>query len=267
MCTVHGGAEESTSAFTAALWRLFSAARGVEEGGGRKRVEADKREWNFEAFSSAVVKGPEWERGPCSQPHGLFSLWIMEAFLWFLTPLSHAGSRQPSTRPSQQTRSKHVHPLDNWILHPGKSLPSLARSPTTRGSDRNSPMINMSCGEGVGVRLGVRKNKIKRQMVLWCEGDHPWSQTGIQVLAGWSVHHFGSAEYFRHCWMAWYDTCYRYSWSLNDFGNALTLSLPLTSRSNLLLRNIFVKYLNNLKFEKIQHSFHRHSRSPDDESY
>lgn len=101
-CALSTGVE-STSAFTAALWRLFSGGGG---GGLRKRGNEDKREWNFGAFSStAVLKGREWLRGPRSQPHGPFSLWIMEAFLWFLTPLLHAGSRQPSAHHSQQTRS------------------------------------------------------------------------------------------------------------------------------------------------------------------
>lgn len=76
-------------------------------GGAEEEKESEQREENEtrRLFGSAVVKGSEWERGPCSQPHGPFSLWIMEAFLWFLTPLSHAGNGQPSIRHSQQTRS------------------------------------------------------------------------------------------------------------------------------------------------------------------
>lgn len=98
----------------AALWRLFSERRRAREGGeGKRGVGAGKREWNLEAFGSAVVKESEWEQGPCSQPHGQFSLGIMGAFLWLLTPLSHAGNGQPSARRSQQTRSAT---LTRWII-------------------------------------------------------------------------------------------------------------------------------------------------------
>lgn len=110
MCTVHRGAEESTPALQphcgGSFLRAGEQERGEEGvGGGRKGVRAEKREWNFEALGSAVVKGSEWVWRPCSQPHGPFSLGIMEAFLWFLTSLSHAGNGQPSANRSQQTRS------------------------------------------------------------------------------------------------------------------------------------------------------------------
>lgn len=89
---------------------------------------------------------------PCSQPHGPFSLGIMEAFLWFLTSLSHAGNGQPFANRSQQTRSDT---LTHWIIefytqesHP-RSWPG---SPAPRGPDRNSPRISISSGERVPAR-------------------------------------------------------------------------------------------------------------------
>ncbi len=113
MCAVHRGAEESTPALQQHCGDSFLRVWRAREGGWGEGERAEKREWNSEALGSAVVKGGEWERRPCSQPHGPFSLRIMEAFLWFLTPLSHAGNGQPSTHRSQQTRSDT---LTHWII-------------------------------------------------------------------------------------------------------------------------------------------------------
>lgn len=175
MCTVHRGAEESTPAFQQHCGGSFLRVGEQERGGGRKKrsESREKRMKLWGSLSSAVVKGSEWERRPCSQPHGPFSLGIMEAFLWFLTPLSHAGNGQPSTHCSQQTRSDT---LTRWIIEfytqeshplpwPGPPL-HVALTGTLPGSTSHLGKESES-----GPVFGVRKENIKREMVLWCEGD------------------------------------------------------------------------------------------------
>lgn len=64
-----------------------------------------------------------------------------------LNPLVACWEQAAVHSPLTTDTLKHALPLDNWILPPGKSLFSPVRSPATRGPDRNSPIINVSCGK------------------------------------------------------------------------------------------------------------------------
>ena len=146
MCTVHRGAEESTPALQRHCGGSFLRAGEQERvrwlgggGGERKKREWEQRKENetFEALGSAVVKGSEWERRPCSQPHGPFSLGIMGAFSVDLNPLVACWERAAVRPPLTTDTLRHAHPLDNWILHPAKSPPfPWTGLPATRGPDR-----------------------------------------------------------------------------------------------------------------------------------
>lgn len=149
MCTVHRGAEESTPALQrhcgGSFLRVGEQERGGGgEGGGRKGNESRERRMKLlEALGSAVVKGSEWERRPCSQPHGPFSLGIMEAFSVVLNPLVACWERAAVRPPLTTDTLRHAHPLDNWILHPEKSPPFLGRgSPLHVALTGNSPRIS-----------------------------------------------------------------------------------------------------------------------------
>lgn len=175
MCTVHRGAEESTPAFQQHCGGSFlreKESKKREEGAGRKEVGAEKREWNFEAFGSCCCKG-EWMRAGAVQPATWAVLTRHNGGLSVvLNPLVARWERAAVRPPLLTDTLRHAHPLDNWILHPGKSPPSLGSVLTARGPDSNSPRINISCRERLWVRpsVSVRNQNIKRKMVLWCEG-------------------------------------------------------------------------------------------------
>ena len=136
--------QPSSGIVEALFWELESK-RGevVWEGGGRKGNESRERRMKLlEALGSAVVKGSEWERRPCSQPHGPFSLGIMEAFSVVLNPLVACWERAAVRPPLTTDTLRHTHPLDNWILHPEKSPPFLGwGSPLHVALTGNSPRI------------------------------------------------------------------------------------------------------------------------------
>lgn len=158
MCTVHRGAEESTPALQrhcgGSFLRVGEQERGGGgEGGGRKGNESRERRMKLlEALGSAVVKGSEWERRPCSQPHGPFSLGIMEAFSVVLNPLVACWERA-AVRPPLTTDT-----LTRWIIefYTQKSHPrSLAGAPRYTWPWQET-LPGSHPGEGVRVRTCVR---------------------------------------------------------------------------------------------------------------
>lgn len=177
MCTVHRGAEESTPALQphcgGSFLRAGEQERGEEEvGGGRRKKRSESWEKRMKLWGSrqCCCKG-EWMSVEAVQPATWAVLTrdnggLSVVLNLLVTCWERAAVRQPLTTDTL----RHAHPLYNWILHPGKSPPSLSGSLATRGPDRNSPRINISSREKVWVRPSVSVRQT-REMVLWCRGD------------------------------------------------------------------------------------------------
>lgn len=149
MCTVHRGAEESTSAFQQHCGDSFLRGGELEREGRGKRSGSREKRMKLGGFRQRCCKG-EWMRAGAVQPATWAVLTRNNGSLSVaLNPLVACWERAAVRPPLTTDTLSHAHPLDNWILHPRKSSLSLVMSPVTRGPDRNSPRINFLSNEKV----------------------------------------------------------------------------------------------------------------------